>query len=619
MRGLVRGFEDFYTCCCSYLLSHHDSGYTESELGIPKEYIRMRDKKLPVVSTSVQNNKKKKNHRRGTYIFNKHAMIATESKRGPQFKFDGVNAFRHKKKSNVRVSTRGQRFSKPPEISTDYYFELDNVFKNFDEFDLSSHVVVDGNFETNKVTIQQQIDCRNFTDSPLPDQAGYEVMRAAVRDTIRKLQIVNLGDVNISDLHDFSFNLDTKPGFRYENYLCANKKADCVDVAVSVAEERYKKIVNATKQSRHITRDEIIPGVYTIGARNQRRDGAEIGEVAKSRPVHIPEWHTELHGGIFSDRILAHIVERETGPIYIGNSFIRFERLEEQIKSNYSALEGDWSKFDASLCNTLITMAVSVLRLYFPPGLLYDNHFLAILDSLVVKDYHVVGGSVLRILHGVPSGSKWTGLITSIINLLVLNFCFSSVKYNDRSFAIGGDDFVAFVRKGSYDLDSVEEMVYDKAEGLRMKLKYLKRREYKNSKNVDDYPIFYKYTVFEGKPVVPHESVMERILSPWAKKYMTTPKVLKFLDEVLPSLAYPTSSCFVYYTFYIYCYFRVTGVRISVSDIAARHKILFDKMLKDKIGPECFKDKYFISNRSVFSNFVKLNDYSKTLFLIHDA
>ena len=97
---------------------------------------------------------------------------------------------------------------------------------------------------------------------------------------------------------------------------------------------------------------------------------------------------------------------------------------------------------------------------------------------------------------------------------------------------------------------------------------------------------------------------------------MSTPKVLKFLDDVLPSLAYPTSSCFVYYSFYVYCYFRVTGVRISISDLASRHKILFDKMLRDGIGPECFDDKYFTNNRSVFSNFVKINSYCKKLFAL---
>ena len=104
-----------------------------------------------------------------------------------------------------------------------------------------------------------------------------------------------------------------------------------------------------------IKRDEIIPGIYTIGARNKREVKPEVGDVAVSRTVHMPEFHTELHAGIFSDRLTDHFVDKGDGPIFIGNSFIQSERLEKLIKNNFQAVEGDWKKFDASLCNVLIT------------------------------------------------------------------------------------------------------------------------------------------------------------------------------------------------------------------------------------------------------------------------
>jgi hypothetical protein len=40
-------------------------------------------------------------------------------------------SFFHKKKSNVRISTRSRRFSKPPEVSTDFFHEFNELFKNF--------------------------------------------------------------------------------------------------------------------------------------------------------------------------------------------------------------------------------------------------------------------------------------------------------------------------------------------------------------------------------------------------------------------------------------------------------------------------------------------------------
>lgn len=333
--------------------------------------------------------------------------------------------------------------------------------------------MVDGCFDTNKHTIEAQMDCKNFLGGSTPSKRHYELMSAAVADTIRKLKIIELEGVNVTDIRDFDFDLSTKPGYRYEHYLNKYSKFECVDEAVFLAEERYSAILNATREGRTVIRRELIPGIYTIGARNKREDEPTPGEFVVSRAVHMSEFHVELHGGIFSDRLTRHFVEKDDGPIFIGNSFIKSERLEKLILNNFCAVEGDWRKFDSTLCNALITMAVCICRLYFPDGLLYDNHFIAILDSLVIKDYHVVGGNVYRMLHGLPSGSKWTSIIGSIINLISLNFTFSSIKYYDRSFAIGGDDFVVFIKNSLYNLDCIQKSVFEKAQLIGMLLKFL--------------------------------------------------------------------------------------------------------------------------------------------------
>jgi hypothetical protein len=330
----------------------------------------------------------------------------------------------------------------------------------------------------------------------------------------------------------------------------------------------------------------------------------------------MPEWHTELHSGMFSDRITAHFVGKGEGPIFIGNSFTRFERLEKLIKSNFCAVEGDWSKFDASLCNTLITSAVCIARLYFPRGILYDNHFIALLDTLVIKDYHIVGGRILRILQGIPSGSKWTSVIGSFINLIVLNYSFESVKFKDRSFAIGGDDFCTFIRTDKYDMDSIEDDVVERSKRIGMKLKFYKQKNFNNSKNIDDYPVFYKYTVFQGVSVIPIESLLERIFSPWNKKYDSNVKVLTFLDDVFPSLAHPTTSCLIFYKYYKYIYFRVTGESIPIDFLARRHHILYTKMIESSFNPldkDVFVD---INKRNVMVVSTVLTDYMKKVFFI---
>lgn len=103
-------------------------------------------------------------------------------------------SFFHKKKSNVRISTRSRRFSKPPEVSTDFFHEFNELFKNFD---LDKHVIADGCFETNKHTLQDQINCKNFTGSVAPDRESLKLLKKAVNDSISKMKIEELGDVNI--------------------------------------------------------------------------------------------------------------------------------------------------------------------------------------------------------------------------------------------------------------------------------------------------------------------------------------------------------------------------------------------------------------------------------------
>ena len=95
----------------------------------------------------------------------------------------------------------------------------------------------------------------------------------------------------------------------------------------------------------------------------------------------------------------------------------------------------------------------------------------------------------------------------------------------------------------------------------------------------DDFPVFYKYTVFEGKPVVPLESIiLERTLSPLNKRYNINSEVLEFLDKLLLSLGHPSSSCYIFYYFYQYVYFRSTGKMIKLRDLLINHSKVFYKM-----------------------------------------
>lgn len=608
----------FYLKCCEYVAENAHAEFKNPPVGVPKTYIKAHRKiKTNKRKKKNKTSKIKKGNKSYAYKYNDHLTPYLHYSKDKLFSTDNVSSFLHKRKSDVRVGTRRQRFFKPPEVATDFYNSFPELFNQFEDFDLNRHFVVEGCFETNRHTIQEQMHCTNFDGAGFPNISHYNLMEVALRDSVRKLQIEEFKGVDISDIREFDFNLDTKPGFRYEHYLLKESKRDCVNEAVYLAEERYMNIVNATKEGRRVNRDEIIPGIYTIGARNKRETEPEVGENLVSRAVHMPEFHVELHGGIFCDLITTDIVEKQKGPIFIGNSFLKSERFESLLNDNFCAIEGDWKKFDSTLCNALVIMALSICRCYFPEGDLYDNHFIAILDSLVIKDYHVVGGSVYRLLHGLPSGSKWTNLLGSKINLIALNYTFSNIKYNERSFAVGGDDFVVFSKNEIYNFESLLDIAVSKAELIGMNFKFLKQKLFKNSNNIDDYPVFYKYTVFKGNSIIPCDAILERTLSPWNKKYYNNYDILIFLDNILPSLGFPSSGCFIYYYFYQYVYFRLTGKKISLNTLITKHFNVYHRMVN--VGSTIKEIKSFFlktesSKRNIFIYSAQNTTYLKQLF-----
>lgn len=245
MKVLRPKFESFYDLSCSYLKNNYNVGFKNPSVGVPKFYSNA------YKSFDSKNNKKirKKGFKREkrletsyNYIYNDYGDVCRETADGPLFICDNENSWLHKEKSDVRISTRRQRFSKPPEICTDFFYEFNEIFKGINtadgeakDFKLDEHVVVDGCFDTNKHTLQEQMDCKNFLEGNVPNKDHYNLMKTAVADTIRKLKVEEFKSVDITDIRDFDFDLSTKPGYRYEHYLLKEKKKDCVDEAVYLA------------------------------------------------------------------------------------------------------------------------------------------------------------------------------------------------------------------------------------------------------------------------------------------------------------------------------------------------------------------------------------------------
>jgi hypothetical protein len=471
--------------------------------------------------------------------------------------------------SNIRFGNRPQQYSKPNILGIDFYHTNESVFKGFD-LDISDDVVVCGNFETNKHTLQEQMDRLNFDGSGLPNMDHYDEFRSVIKNVIRKLQIKTLNTPTKGCMDYVKFDMNTKPGIRYEHFFKKNKKSECRGIASVVANHRWDAIDNSTKKGEMIKRRDISPSIYTIGARNKREDKPIDGELAKSRAVHMPEFHAELQCGCFSDVITEHIKNSGKGPLYIGNSIVKYERLQKDIESSICSVEGDWRRFDSSLMPFLLVSAISILRCYFAEGLYVDNHFLAIIDSIVIKDYIFRGGRTYRILSGLPSGSKLTSLLGSVINALMLNYTFQDINTKKLSFAFGGDDFVVFIKEAVKDLEKFEEKVKERCDFLDLKLKIFKFKNHNNA-DIRNFPVFYKYTVFRGRPFVPTEHALERAFSPWNKKYEKKGEIIKFVWDVLEGFGPPSTNYIMVYSYLKTLYKRVYNIDKSLDEIIDYH------------------------------------------------
>lgn len=512
--------------------------------------------------------KKKSKRTRYDYVFYNGRLLKIKNFNKYEFNVKGTSA-KFLGIHNVRMGNRPQRYNKPHILGTDFYHCNADIFNHFG-IDVSDDCIVNGNFETNKHTIQEQMDRKNFDGTVLPKKKHFKIFKNIFKNVIRKLRIRTLQAPVKGDMNYVFFNKDTKPGFRYESYYKKQSKKDCRNIAQVVAGKRWDAIVERSRKGEMIKRDDISPSLYTIGARNKREEEPIDGELAKSRAVHMPEFHAELQCGAFSDRITEHFKEKGHGPIYIGNSIVRYERLEKDILKSICSVEGDWKKFDSTLMSFLLVGAISILRCYFRDGLDIDNHFLAIVDAIVLKDYVFPGGRVFRIISGLPSGSKLTNLLGSIINMIMLTFVFRSINSKKLSFAIGGDDFVVFIRKKIASVMELERLVKKECEFLGVNLKFFKFKSHDPNK-FSSYPVFYKYTVFNGNPIVPIENVLERAFSPWNKDYSKGNEIMTFVWDIFGSLGPPNTSYLPLYLYMKNLYKRLLKIDVSLKTIVDYH------------------------------------------------
>ena len=346
--------------------------------------------------------------------------------------------------------------------------------------------------------------------------------------------------------------------------------------AVEAAASRWDTI-----QQGKFSHIDLLPSMYSIGARNKRDYDYEEFEVAASRVVHMPEFHVELVTGAWIDPITEFFKNKCSGPVYIGNSIVKFERFAKALEDSTVCLKGDWKRFDSTLYITIILCALAILRCFYDlEDAEIDRQFLAIFDSVSIKDYYLPGGRVFRCSHGLPSGVKCTNLLGTIINLLALDYC-----VDDFNFVAGGDDFVIVAKsKLETDIDSFINHFSQRSEKLGMKLKILELK-FSNSTNIHELPSFYKYVVKYGIPMIPVAAMLERVFMPWNKMYTDPNHILKFLQDLMPSLGAPATHLVPFYLFLLRMLNKTLNGKWNFQYVVGMHTAVYSKMMKKRKLP----------------------------------
>lgn len=492
---------------------------------------------------------------------------------------DNINSYEFGK-IHVQDGTRPQKCSKTPHKASEFYNIYKECFNQF-EIDADKNVVVSGNYETNRHTLQDTAipAFEPEEESLYPTIELFESYKPVIMSVVKKLSITQLSSSTISDMDRSYFDPTTHPGFTQQKLCKKNTKEHAFKTSRHVARSIFNQLDKISKTTRSklvsnfITKRPRTRGLYSIGARNKRDFTYDNYEVAKSRAVHMPEFHNEMVIAPWLDEINELIKCEASGPIYIGNSISSYERYQKDVNKRKFYYEGDWRHYDSTIRVIGLLIVCCIARLYYP---LYckraDVHFYFIFYNIVIKDYLQPGGNVTRILNGLPSGSKCTSIFNSIYNCVALLKVLEGHDYKKINLAVGGDDFVIFsdIELSEVEIDKIKQNAFN----IGMEFKIFEPKSFETD-NVEHQPYFYKYSVKGDKPIISTSILLERILMPFNLVVKNNIEYLEFLDAQIPLLGFPTTALLPFYAIYsnVYnaIYNRGSPDKITVLDVFKLH------------------------------------------------
>lgn len=166
----------------------------------------------------------------------------------------------------------------------------------------------------------------------------------------------------------------------------------------------------------------------------------------------------------------------------------------------------DYSSFDQTISSWLIEDAFDIIRSAFNLDKFHGDLFNAVVHDFIHKDF-IVSEGIVHSDKGVPSGSMFTQIIDSVVNLLVVRTFFNHL--NERSeMIIMGDDNLIFTDSGA----SMEEMASYIGKNFGLKVK-VDDKSNEGLSHVDSPKFLSRYWRYDGQWRHPHQ-LLSRMIYP---------------------------------------------------------------------------------------------------------
>jgi len=208
-------------------------------------------------------------------------------------------------------------------------------------------------------------------------------------------------------------------------YFCRNK--DAMDSAL-----RDVEAITAGKRSFH---------PYLAGRRVQSGNAGP-----KTRLVWMASLSTTIVGTRFSKRVSEAMAKRR--PFVWGLRDMDKGALVSELESRFRYIYCfDFSGFDSSISSEMIDDAFGIAKTHLDLSVEDEDLWKRYVSDFIHSRLLSHTGEVYRVHRGVPSGSAFTSIIDSIVNLIAINYAWSKVTGHapnqDRMLILGDDAVIA--------------------------------------------------------------------------------------------------------------------------------------------------------------------------------